>query len=251
MRVALEPAFILHRRPYRETSLIVDALTETYGRVALVAKGARRPKQRHGAALQSLAPVTVSWTGRGDLVTLTDVELVGPVYPLSGQQLLCVLYLNELITRLLIRFDPHPELYHQYGRTLTRLIDQAPAPSLREFEKRLLDAIGYGLQLTHCAVTGEPVAAARRYRYVLDFGPVDMTYAVETAEQSVEVSGATLIALNRGVYDQAPIAAELRRLLQQSLDVHLQGKPLRTRELLRQYWRRGAQRERTGSAAGE
>ncbi len=134
MRIEQQPAFILHSRPYRETSLLLECLTRDFGRIGLVARGVRRERTRvPRALLQPLAPIRLGWSGRGELATLTHVEANAAGFDLQGDALLCALYLNELVLRLTPRQDPQPELFTDYLRTLTRLgarrtagVDSAP-----------------------------------------------------------------------------------------------------------------------------
>lgn len=244
MRVVLQQAFVLHRRPYRDSSLLLEAFSRDHGRVGLVAKGARRASRtRPAAALQTLAPLLLSWTGRGDLVTLTAVETAASAPPLDGRRLLCALYLNELLVRLLARFDPHPTLYADYQHTLAALAEPqtAPAPLLRRFEKRLLDALGYGLLLTHCVASRRPVRAEGRYFYHLERGPLELTGGDDPlggerepdgAAAGVVISGRCLLALADERLADPQLARESLALLRAAIDQQLDGKPLQTRALL-------------------
>src|SRR5436190_23870238 len=145
-----EPAFVLHAYAYRETSLIVEAFTHAFGRVALVAKGAKRPRSEMRGLLQAFQPLMLSWTGGGELKTLTKVEWRGGLPLVTGAALLCGFYLNELLLKMLPREDPHPDLFGDYRSTLERLaVSSEHAPVLRQFEVRLLAALGYALPLTH------------------------------------------------------------------------------------------------------
>ena len=145
-------------RPLRETSLLIDALTRDHGRVGLLARGVRAARSRFSrAALQPLTPLNLSWSGRGELSTLTAAEPAGNALHASGETLLCALYLNELVARLLPRNDPHPGVFEEYLTTFARLAgDYAPAWTLRRFERDLLGHLGYGLVLEADAETGEP-----------------------------------------------------------------------------------------------
>src|SRR5688572_10919841 len=116
-----QPAFVLHTYPYRETSLIVEAYVRDHGRLALIARGARRPKSSVRGVLMPFQPLLLSWTGRKDLRTLTRAEWRGGYAPLRGQPLICGFYLNELLLKLLQRDDPHEELFAVYEGTLEGL----------------------------------------------------------------------------------------------------------------------------------
>jgi DNA repair protein RecO (recombination protein O) len=177
MRQPREPrddqsAFVLHTYPYRETSVIVEALTAAHGRVALVARGARRPRSDLRGVLQAFQPLGLSWSGAGELKTLVKADWRGGLPRVGGSALLCGFYLNELLLKLLPREDPHPQLFRDYEAALVELAGGAEqAPVLRRFELRLLAELGYALPLTHEADTGRPVDPAERYYYAFDRGP--------------------------------------------------------------------------------
>ena len=163
LRVELEPGFVLHHRPFRDTSLLLEVLSMEHGRVGLVARGARGPRSRLKGLLQPFRPLLLSWQLRGELGTLTAAEsaAVSAPPPSGGERLLGLYYLNELLLRLTARLDPHPGLYQGYAAAVAALADQAAlAPELRRFEKRLLDVLGYGPELRFDA-TGWPVASKR------------------------------------------------------------------------------------------
>lgn len=242
VRVDLERAYVLHHRPYRESSAIVEAFTSAHGRVGLVARGARGPRSRLKGALQAFRPVLLSWCGHGELMTLTGVDLAQASPPVEGRTLFMGFYLNELLVRLLHRGDPHPELFGDYARTLEQLMrGESEESTLRIFEKRLLDAIGYGLSLDADAQTGEPLDSTRRYVYVPEQGPV----AAAGCHEGVEVGGNTLIAL-RGERVEGEVALrEVKRLMRAALDRHLGGRALESRRLFRELGR--AERTRPAS----
>lgn len=247
MRENLQPAFILHRRPYRDTSLLLEILSRDHGRVGLIARGARGAKSRSKGLLQPLTPLLLSWSGKGELPSLSASEASAPPLPLAGERLLCGLYLNELLLRLLARFDPQPQLFGAYRDTLSELAtpECRVAATLRLFEKHLLDTLGYGLSLTRTADTGQPVQPDRRYQYHLDRGLIEVPAhrgagaGVEDSDSLVSTCcGATLLALAAGQLDDPIAEREARLLLRQALDDQLDGKPLQTRKLLNDYRRR-------------
>ncbi|MFB9122393.1 DNA repair protein RecO [Paraburkholderia dipogonis] len=138
-RIAEQPAFVLHSYPYRETSLIIDVLSRDHGRLALVAKGAKRPHSALRGVLQTFQPLALSWSGKSEVRTLTGAEWVGGMLPLAGDALLCGFYVNELLVKFCAREDPHPQLFHHYVVTMTRLAhDEPPVQVLRSFERVLL-----------------------------------------------------------------------------------------------------------------
>ena len=231
VRVALQPAYVLHQYDWRETSRIVEILSRDHGRLGLVARGARRPRSPLRAVLRPFQPLLLSWTGGGDLVTLTGVEPADAPFALQGQALLSAFYLNELLLRLLTRHDPQAELHARYAETLRSLAGDINA-SLRLFEKHLLEILGYGLTLDHEAETGRPIEAGALYRYHLERGAMRVAAG---GGMGVQVSGDTLLALAAESLTGREQLREARRLLQAALERHLGGRPLKTREVLRAF----------------
>lgn len=236
MRVLLQSTFVLHRRPYRDTSWLLEAFSQDYGRLGLVARGAVSPRSRWQGLLQPFAPLLLSWNGAGELVTLTAVEDAGRPIPLPPHRVLAGLYINELLLRLLPRLDPHPALFAAYQVLLTELAT-APGeePPLRQFEKRLLEELGYGLTLDCEAASGAPIVAEEQYCYVLDRGPL----AADRVQTGVPISGRGLLALRDGILNDPAVLREVKRLTRAALAVQLHGRALKTRELYRV--RRGTQ----------
>ena len=225
----LEPAYLLHRRPYRETSALLEVFTHGHGRIALVARGARRPRSALRAALTPFVPLLVSWSGRGEVGTLRGAEAQGPAVSMSGDALLSGLYLNELLMRLIHRHDPHPELFEAYREAIGALGAGVDTEfTLRVFEKRMLESIGYALLLDREAGSGLPVVREQRYAYRADHGPDP---AAAPSRNCVEVSGATLLALA----GEQPLddvgRREAKRLMRFVLRVHLGERPLVTRAM--------------------
>lgn len=230
MRVSLQPAFILHRRPYLNSSLLLEALSREYGRSGLVARGAMSARSRLKGLLQPFAPLLLSWSGAGELATLTAAEEAGRPAPLPADRVLAGLYANELLVRLLPRHDPQPGSFRAYETLLGELVAATGAePPLRRFEKALLQELGYGLSLDREAVGGGPIIAEQRYRYVLDRGPLLATQA----ETGVPISGRSLLALRDGIPDDPAVLKEIKRLTRAALAQQLGGRVLKTRELYR------------------
>lgn len=234
-----EPAFVLHTYAYRETSLIIEAFTMTFGRIALVAKGAKRPRSEARGLLQAFQPLVLSWSGAGELKTLTNAEWRGGLPLLTGGALLCGFYINELLLKLLAKEDAHPALFDDYADALAALA-QRPAAAvqaavLRRFELRLLAELGYGLGLTHDADTGAPIDASRMYHYVPDRGAYRMqaNVAREPGPRGVLIHGATLIALAANAFPDAESAAEAKRLMREVLDHHLEERRIVSRRVVR------------------
>lgn len=230
-RVALQPAYILHRRPYRESSLLLDIFTPAYGRLAGIARGARRGRSAAQALLQPFSPIALSWSGRGEMVTVTGVEGRTSGAPLPGRQLITAFYLNELILRVLPRHDPHPDLFAAYEYTLRHMAANADPWLLRLFEKTLLQEIGYGLLLEYEADSGAEIQSQASYCYDLDAGPRRET---ASCNGQVRVQGSTLLALAGSLPFDAPAQQEAKRLMRAALAPHLGGRPLYSRELFRQ-----------------
>ena len=232
-RVVLQHGFVLHHRAYRDTSVLLELFTSEHGRIGAVARGVRKEKSRWAAFLQPFRPLLLSWSGRGELVTLTGVEEDGPVVSFPMAAMPCGFYLNEIMLRLLQRHDAHPQLFSDYGEALQRLgepqSDTATAQEriLRRFEKHLLDELGYGLMLDHAADTGAALQPEQRYSYELERGPV----AYNERSVSIPVSGATLLALGRLDLTDTQCLREAKRLMRTVLAHYLGDKPLHSREL--------------------
>ena len=229
-----QAAFVLHTYPYRETSLIVEAFTAQAGRVAMVARGAKRPKSELRGVLQAFQPLTLAWAGAGELKTLVRAEWRGGLPLPGGAALLCGFYLNELLLKLLPREDPHPALWNDYASTLEALTERARPPeqaaTLRRFEVRFLAELGYALPLTHDVDTGAPIDAAERYHYAFERGPLRL--AAEPRAAWPVVRGATLIALSTERYPDAEVAAEAKRLMRRVLDHYLEERRIFSRRVV-------------------
>lgn len=237
-RVHLEPAYLLHQRPYRDTSAILEAFTREHGRVGLVAKGVRGGRSRRQGALQPFSELLLSWVGRGELGTLTEAEPARMPLTLAGTRLVSGFYLNELMMRLLRRDDPHPELYDAYRTALMQLAQGvSEGRVLRLFEKRLLEHVGYGLLLEQ-DIAGEPISPQLSYRYRLDEGP-ELSHP---EAPGLVLPGAALLALAAEGDEMAGHERALRALTRAALAPHLGSQPLRSRELYRQF-RRAAEGE--------
>jgi DNA repair protein RecO (recombination protein O) len=226
-RVTLEPAFVLHHREYRDTSRILDVFSERHGRLTLFARGARGPKSKLASLLMPFRPLLVSWTGRGDAAQLTGAEAHGEPLALPPRQVLPGFYLNELVINLTTRHDPQPQLFEDYARALRRLCAEVqPEPALRVFEKRLLESIGYGLELD--------VTSDAHYQYRPSQG---LSQVREDAPGAY--AGRCLLALREESLDDVQTLDVARRVLRQALDHCLEGRELRTRTVARSMTRRG------------
>lgn len=229
-RVALEPAWVLHHYPYRDSSLLLEVFTREHGRIGLVARGARSARSRWHSQLQILRPLLLSWSMRGDLGTLTGADNRGMVNVLPGRQVLCGCYLNELLLRLLTRHDPHPDLFVAYEHAVL-MLQTGEEQALRLFEKRLLQELGYGLLLDHEADSGAPLKPDAVYEYRLEKGPVRCRQA---GDDGLFLRGSSLIALYNDDLAEPQACREVKRLMRAALALYLGSRPLRTREVLRQ-----------------
>jgi DNA repair protein RecO (recombination protein O) len=228
-RVAAQPGFVLHSYPYKETSLIVDAFSRDYGRVALIAKGAKRPHSKLRGVLQTFQPLSVSWSGRAEVRTLTAAEWIGGLLPLEKSALLCGFYLNELLVKLLARDDPHPALFDHYIATLNQLAHNEPAPIvLRKFERALLKETGVGGNLTICTRTSRPVESDQIYVIDPERGP----RPAHPADNTPRVSGKTLLDMEQEDYTDNTTQTQSKFLMRFLLAHHLGGVPLNTRQIL-------------------
>lgn len=212
-RFQLVPAYVLHTRPYRDTSLLVEALTQDQGRVGLITRGAR---VRQGALLQPFRPILLSWSQQGELGTCQGVESAGLMRWLQGETLFAALYCHELLLKLTTRQDPNPEIWHSYQLLLERLEPTRLSSTLRYFEHDLLSALGYGLDLSVVEVG---------LRYQFDDQQGLRTVTAQTLTPSIE--GEVLHALaNHQLTEQQ--ATRLKAVLRQALDQHSSGSHLRT-----------------------
>ncbi len=256
--VYLQPAFILQQRKYRETSLIIDALTRDFGRISLLAKGVRKTKSKTAGMLQPFIPLTVSYFGKAELKTLTDVELRGcssqsrsihtipgdrrassllasgihtipgdmsqPMGQIKGLALYCGFYINELVSCFLHKYDPHPEVFDHYGDCLSGLADgSGMEPALRLFELKLMECAGYGLQLDYDD-NGKPIEALKKYAFNAGQGPVEVANG--------QYSGKTLQALSSRELVDPQVLSEAKILMRTVINVYLQGRQLKSRAVI-------------------
>lgn len=240
-RIYSQPAYVLHTTAYQNTSLLVDAFTEEFGRIRFVAKGAKRLKSSFAGKLEVFTPLLLSWSGKGDLYTLTDAEFanfqqrtfLNGQLQLRGSALLSSYYLNELILRFVILEDPHPDLFYFYVDALNNLLVKKNIESvLRIFEKFLLQEAGYSLVLTQDVQTGEDVIAETMYSYILSEteGPIKAALDMSNPD-SIRVSGKTLLELERGVFSDSETLRQAKILMRSIIAKHLGGQPLKTRSL--------------------
>ncbi|SEO68484.1 DNA repair protein RecO [Nitrosovibrio sp. Nv6] len=227
-----QPAFVLHTYPYLETSLIVEAFTRNFGRIALVAKGAKRPKSTLRGLLLAFQPLQLSWGGKSELRTLYKAEWQGGQRSLQGTGLICGFYLNELLVRLLHRNDPHEQLFVYYQEALAALSMQTDyIPILRRFEQRLLQELGYALTLNHDIASGKPIDPDKDYSYEIERGPVEFNGG--SRHHGLPVRGSTLLDMERGDYSDTLTRQQSKTLMRYILNHYLGDQPLHTRQLLK------------------
>lgn len=245
-RINLQSAYILHSRPYRDTSVILDVFTLNHGRIGLLARGARSARSRLRGVLQPFRCLLVSWSGRSELRTLGKAEENGVPLWLTGQALVIGFYLNELVLRLLHRDDPHPGIFACYESTLNGLgkaafdVSDEDARKMhyervtRIFEKELLRELGYGLILDHDVKNGAPVEPDTRYSFELSRGPVlDSRQPPDSnTGKRLIIHGASLLSLETNDLTDARSLREAKTLLRAALALYLDGRPLNSRTLL-------------------
>lgn len=239
--VLLERGFVLHQRPYRNTSLIVDCLTAGHGRQTLVAQGARRPGSRQAAALQPFRRVLFSWVRRGELGRLTAVEAEANAPAINGDSLIAAYYLNELLLRLVPSGDHNERILSCYSSCLDLLAETHDAARpLRLFELELLEVLGYRVDLEQDFRTGEPITSEGDYVLEHESG-----LTASDADPTMEkFSGEHLISLREHRLDDSESLGTARRLLGRILNFHLGGRPLKTRRVMRDIVDRNLRRSR-------
>ncbi|MCL2162033.1 MAG: DNA repair protein RecO [Betaproteobacteria bacterium] len=232
-RVAQQPAWVLHTLPWRETSLIVEVFTRDHGRIALVAKGARRPMSELRGVLMAFQPLLLDFSGGGEVKTLTRGEWRGAQAMLTGRALLCAYYLNELLLKLTAREDSHPALFDAYESAIGALgRGESLPPMLRRFELALLRELGYGVMLDSDG-SGQPFRSGEPYLYIIERGPWPCSAEVaREAGEGVRVDGQTLVDLAANDLSRAETLHEAGQLLRTLIHHHLGGQPLQSRRVL-------------------
>lgn len=228
-RVNLQAAFILHGRDFQNTSRLLDVFTADYGRITLVAKGARSPRSKLQGILQPFCPLIISWSGKGEVQTLTAAESVKTAINLSGKQVMSAYYINELLQRLVTYHDPHPELFSIYQETLASFTRDEDELVLRRFEKHLLTEIGYGLNLYSECENDIALLKDEKYYYDLEKGPVNIKN--NNSDGELIVSGQTLHDLAVERFSSPESKKEAKQLMRIILNHYLGDKPLKTRSL--------------------
>ncbi|MDH5184132.1 MAG: DNA repair protein RecO [Gammaproteobacteria bacterium] len=234
-RIDLHPAYILHTKPYRDTSLLIDVFSHEYGRLGMVARGVRGSRAQKKQALQPFRRMLLSWQSKSDLGSLTQWETDGLPILLTGNSLMSGFYLNELILRLTHRHDPHPVIFEHYQSALQCLSEsQEPEVCLRRFELALLNELGYGLILDHEANSGAMIEKDQLYCYYLEQGPVIDTGAGTSQCSGVRLHGETLLELASSEFASERSLKQAKQLMRTLLSRYLGDKPLKSREAFRQ-----------------
>jgi len=234
-KVLLDQVFVLHTRPYRDTSLLVEFFSQEHGRVKAIARSARGLKSRYQGRLQSFVPLLASYSGKNELKYLNHLELKGMPISLSGNSLLAGFYINELLFRLLQSEDNYSSLFGDYKGALLRLSGGDCIESvLRYFEISLLQELGYGINLSCDARSGLPIATDKKYSFILQYGFYEEDGRSVSADNNVaafSVSGSSLIALREQKLDSVLSKKEAKRVMRYILTHHFGNYELKSRTL--------------------
>ncbi|MBC7756293.1 MAG: DNA repair protein RecO [Bdellovibrio sp.] len=227
-----QPVYVLHTYPFKETSLVVELFSQQFGRIAAVAKGARRPHSAMRGMLQSFQMLDGAWSGKNELKTLHSLDWSAGLTLLKGEALMYGFYMNELLLRLLPREDAHENLFEYYQATLKTLVENSDLPlnlpkTLRRFELKLLQEMGYAvpLQVDEYNVS---IIADKLYRVEAEYGACD----INATKNGVQLSGKTLLDMARDDYADATTQSQSKQLMRYLLAHYLGDKPLHTRQLL-------------------
>ena len=226
-RVDAQPAYVLHTYPFRETSLIVEVFTRDHGRVALLARGARRPRSALRGLLMAFQPLELGWAGKGEVQTLMKAEWQGGQPLLDGKALFCGYYLNELLMNLLPREDAHEKLFGAYAETLKRFSTVLREADLRTFEHSLLSELGYGLTLT-TDCDGVPIDAQGNYAYEIERGAIRIA---QPGQSPLSICCKTLLDMEQEDFSDPRSLAESKQLMRALMSHYLGGQPLETRKI--------------------
>jgi DNA repair protein RecO (recombination protein O) len=231
-QITLQPAYLLHRRAYRESSFLIELLTQDYGRITAVARGVRKPKSGTQGVLQQFTPLLVSWAGNGELVTLTHVEANGPLHVLRGNCLFAGFYINELMMCLLQKADPHPTLYFLYEKTLTALQGSILEPRvLRSFEKNFLEELGYGVLTNGSQALDQLISGEKFYRFVPEQGFVASDIGEFSQEKANIFAGKNLLAIANEDWQNEECLQDAKRLTRLILMPLLGSRTIHSRKL--------------------
>ena len=231
-RIDSQPVYVLHTYPFKETSLVVELFSKDFGRIAAVAKGARRPMSAMRGMLQSFQTLSGAWSGKNELRTLHSLDWSAGLLLLQGEALICGFYLNELLLRLLPREDAYEGLFDYYTKTLQTLMTSKDlANTLRKFELTMLQEMGYAVPLTHDENELE-IDPVRIYRYEADYGANLTSVEFNKTQNGVQLLGKTMLDMAQGDYSNAQTKLQSKQLMRYLLAHYLGDKPLHTRQLL-------------------
>jgi len=234
MRVDNQPAYILHQRPFRDTSQILEVFTKDFGRLSIMSRGSRGPKSRLKNVIQPFRALVISWSGRGEMPTLTGAEPASQsIAFLQGKSLACALYINELLMYLTYKHDVHDLLFSQYHHTVNRLFETDKLEQvLRQFEFNMLENLGVSLDLLHDAKTGNKLNETAEYYYQLESGFCEFDRTSGSAAGPV-VSGSSLLNISQGHFETDKTLKDAKHLMRYIISHYLGGKSLKSRELFR------------------
>ena len=228
-RVQQQPGYVLHHRPFRDSSQILDLMTRDHGKIAVVARGSRGSKSRLAGVLRPFLPLRLSWVAKSELGTLTGAEAAGPPAGMVGDALLSAYYVNELLLHFLHRDDPQPEIFSLYETVLQALRSREPvAATLRSFELEFLSLLGYAINLDHEYGSHDALRPDARYEFRMEQGPV----GVERDSGALVFSGAILSEIARRNFSDPDVLRAANRLLREIVGFHLGGKELKSRKVL-------------------
>ena len=229
MQIELQPAYILHTRPYRDTSMLVDFLTPQFGRITAVARGVRSRKTSKRNLLNPFTRLLISFQGKTDLKLLTHFEAETTNFTLTGKHLYSGFYLNELLVRLLPELDAHADVFYRYQQSLQYLNEQADLePILRYFELQLLSDLGYAIHFGADAKSGLPIISDNSYCLDVQQG---FYLSEPDAPANFQFSGAHILAIDCQNFQQAEVRQTAKRITRILLKPLLGNKPLMSREL--------------------
>lgn len=220
-------AFVLHTRPYSESSLLVDLFIETKGRMTVIAKGARRKRSMLKGILQPFTPLIVQYSGNSNVKTLLRCEAISLALPLFGTALYSAFYLNELVHRVIISESDTSELFQAYLNALRQLAQQIePEKVLRRFELILLESLGYRIDFEHCYVTGDDIVDSMFYQYQSEQG-----FISSLLQNTSSYSGKELRAFASKNFEDSQCLKAAKRFTRLALKPYVGSKPFKSREL--------------------
>lgn len=229
--IELQPAYLLHSRPFRDTSLLVDFLTRDYGRVRAIANGVRRPKSAYRSLLQPFIPLQASFSGKNELKTFRNAELLSDPLQLKGNYLFAALYINEILVRLIQGNESEIDIFIGYEKALGLLAQgEELEPVLRNFELGLLSALGYGIEFSYAADTGDEIAEDAWYYFQHESGFIQLHHKFDN-DNAEYFAGTDLLNISRRDFSTTQSRKVAKRIIRNVLGVHLGNKPLKSRQL--------------------